>query len=195
MSNRIPLGRIAVACLFGFLVVANDAAADVIVDSGVPTGFTSSVSSTQYTAQEFVLSQTYEITEISPFVRVGTNGATLRAQVSDMIGTGTTAGNVLFDTTFAATTTTGFTPITTSFVLGPGTYYLVLSPGTGTGFWRATATNTIGGRRFANSSTGGIDTTLPPASTWFQFTTSSFGLKISASPKSRNSRPGIVRIL
>jgi hypothetical protein len=136
-------------------------------------------------AQTFVISgKGHTITEISPYMRSIDGGGNVRAMVTDMIGAGTTVTDVLFDAEFSVTNSVAqFVPFATNFFLDPGTYFLTLSTLLDSKhLWATTDTNVIGSRYVAIPGTEGVNASYPPASSFLQVFSASFGLQVSGTP-------------
>jgi hypothetical protein len=174
----------------------NAASAILLVDSGPgamggPNIFATDPISggiPQFLAQEFTLPNDATIAEIAPFLgRVGTGpDPMVTVQLTNAIGPGTQPSAVLFETSLTVSNplaSIAFLPISTSFFLKAGTYFLVLSSNAelaNSAVWGQDAPTDIGPdfRAFGSD----INFTFPPASIFMGDFGDDLALRISGNP-------------
>ncbi|MCL4522582.1 MAG: PEP-CTERM sorting domain-containing protein [Acidobacteria bacterium] len=135
-------------------------------------------------AQQFTLTSTIQVTGVNVLMALGTFGTagTIQIQLTNAICAGLpciqngppTQANVLAQGTWTSsavvpnTTVLSWAPLSTNLVLGPGTYYLVVSSGDASIEWTmpspilASTVGSVGSRYSAGPSS--VNTQLPPAS-------------------------------
>jgi len=128
-----------------------------------------------YLAQGFSLTTTANVSSINVFIS-GVGVGSILMQLTDSIGPGTTASNLLSSATFAQPNSGGglngqWVSIPVSVTLGAGTYYIVLSTTNSGGGWLQfdtylpSSVGSVGSYYWSNTATP-LDSTFPPASTW-----------------------------
>lgn len=170
----------------------NKASAILLVDSGPAAAGGPNIFATdgiaQFLAQQFTLLTGATITEIAPFLgRIGTGpDPVVMVQVTNAIGPGTQPSNVFFQTLLTVNNplpSAAFLPISTSFFLEAGTYFLVLSSDAelaNSAVWGQDAPTDIGPdfRAFGPD----INFAFPPASVFTGDFGDDLGLRISGDP-------------
>ena len=145
----------------------------------------------RYLAQGFSVTTPIQVTGISlEMFGFGTDTFTL--WVTDKVGSGTTAADVLFQTNLAFPNTGGTIPgatVSTSpnLALSPGNYFLVVSSsgapfsGSGDGWIESTAmlSSTVGSTTANSVSALSTNTTFPPASTFSNVGNSALAFQLS----------------
>jgi len=144
MNNLKRSSVVALAAAVGVVLAVDDASAGIIVDTMDGTAFSprDTTFSNAPTAEQSVLAQGFSITDASTLstaaIRGYSQGADITIAITDMIGPGATAGNVLFEQVFAMDAD-GFGTSIRSFDLGglaldPGEYFFVIMSSDEDGF-------------------------------------------------------------
>ena len=140
------------------------------VVAGKPTAGTA-----EWLSQRFTLTDSF--TDMSFTLIADLQGVSGTVYLTDKIGVGTTAADVIASVAFDSPNS-GVGPLTllTGVSLGPGTYHFLVAPSSGEGFWATAdpknvttaAGVTFVGYEFAtNRNPGTLDFTLPPDSTFY----------------------------
>src|SRR3972149_8645427 len=166
------------------------ASAVLLVDSGTGSTGGPHIESIQFLAKQFTLPVGAVITEIAPFLgRIGTGpDPVVKVQVTDAIGLGTPSSALLFETSITVSNplaSATFLPISTSFFLEAGTYFLVLSTNAefpDIAVWGEDAPNEIGPEFRAFAFNGNINSAFPPASEFTNCCDDNLGLRVSGIP-------------
>jgi hypothetical protein len=161
--------------------VGGSAADEMLVGSWTETGSYTNVSISA------VLSDQFD----------GNPNTTLTAYLTDQIGPGTTAANLIASTSIAPTTYDETDTLFTGLSLGAGSYYLVLAaPGDFAGWWgtnSATITTDIGvtdaGDYHADHPNGSPDDTFPPASTFIADASDTFLYTVTGDASAATPEP------
>jgi hypothetical protein len=113
------------------LLAASPATGATLLGTDTPfTGAIPAIESTQAVAQAFTLTSSVSVSSIDLGLGNGPNVAPIALQLTDSLGPGTTALDVLFTASIPGSTVPTFTALVNvpaSLTLGPGTYYLVVS--------------------------------------------------------------------
>ncbi len=157
------------------------ATAAVLVDTGIPftAGFGGLGGADQVVVDDFTVVSATTVTRIELLmftIALGGPDPTIRVQVTDAIGPGTTAANLLGEYTASVgnpldVSLVHYVSIPTNLQLGPGTYYLVVSndvvAGNSYANWVSNAPNGTPGRGMSAEPRpphSSVDTAFPPAS-------------------------------
>jgi hypothetical protein len=137
--------RSSLACLIALLSAGFASAGTIISVTGTPNDFSFSVGGSgadQVLASSWTQTGSYDNVSISAVLA---NGATMSAFLTDKIGPGTTASDVIASTSVTPSTAPETDTIFSGLSLGAGSYYLVLAvPGGATlGGWYGTDPATV----------------------------------------------------